>query len=312
MEESSSKTLASNIEKRIKKNEKILVSLTSYPTRIKTVNQTIETLINQTFKPDKIVLWLAEEEFPNKENDLPEELLNLQRENKSFEIGWCEDLKPYKKLIPSLKKYPEYLIITADDDLLYEPNRIGLLYKTHLKYPNDAICHRAHYITFDKNVINKYSNWIMNSNFHGLSNNVFPTSGAMILYPQNCFYKDILNKELFLKLSYNTDDIWYWAMCVLNGTKTRLARENISELYLVEKTQTETLWSDNINNGKNDNNINLMFEHYPMLYAKLSKKLPIYYMARNLFSVTNSDDKNYKIITILGLRFKIRRVCAKR
>ena len=37
----------------------IIISLTSYPARIKTVNQTIETLLNQSMKVDKVILWLA-------------------------------------------------------------------------------------------------------------------------------------------------------------------------------------------------------------------------------------------------------------
>lgn len=55
--------------------QKIIVSLTSYPARISTVHLTIDTLLSQTRKADKIILWLAPEQFPNKEDDLPAQLL---------------------------------------------------------------------------------------------------------------------------------------------------------------------------------------------------------------------------------------------
>ena len=298
--------------KRKASKENIIISLTSYPARIKTVSKTIKTLLNQTMKADKVILWLSEEEFPNKEKDLPQELLDLKNNNFSFEIDWCENIKSYKKLIPALKKYPNSVIITADDDLLYEPDRVKLLYKEHLKHPKDVICHRAHFITFSKNKINEYKNWIQNFRFNITSNNLFPTTGAMALYPINSLYKDVLDKSLFYNLAYNTDDIWFWAMCILNDTKIRLAKGHISSLTKIENTQEDVLWHDNVNNGRNDKNLKLMFEYYPMLYKKISKRKHIHYSIQDIFSLTNSIDKRHKIITILGIKIKIKRNLSKK
>ncbi|MDR1614865.1 MAG: glycosyltransferase, partial [Campylobacteraceae bacterium] len=91
-----------------KNDAELIVSLTSYPARIKTVHKTIETLLSQSHKADKVILWLTYEEFPNKEKDLPKELINLTKSGLS--IFWCENLKPYNKLIPTLKEYPNSII----------------------------------------------------------------------------------------------------------------------------------------------------------------------------------------------------------
>ena len=40
----------------------IIISLTSYASRVQTVHLTIESLLNQTIKPNKIILWLR---FPD-------------------------------------------------------------------------------------------------------------------------------------------------------------------------------------------------------------------------------------------------------
>ena len=48
------------------REEHMTISLTTYPGRIKTVHFTIETLLNQTMKPDRVVLWLGEDKFPGK------------------------------------------------------------------------------------------------------------------------------------------------------------------------------------------------------------------------------------------------------
>lgn len=56
-------------------NERVIVSMTSYPARISNVGKSIYLLLTkQIRKPDEIHLWLAEPEFPNKEKDLPQDL----------------------------------------------------------------------------------------------------------------------------------------------------------------------------------------------------------------------------------------------
>ena len=36
-----------------------------------------------------------------------------------------------------MQKYPYDIIITIDDDIIYEKNTVELLYKSYLKYPNE-------------------------------------------------------------------------------------------------------------------------------------------------------------------------------
>jgi len=66
----------------------LIVSLTSYPARINSVHITINTLLQQSLKPNKVILWLASEQFPNKENDLPDNLLRLK--DYGLTIEWCD------------------------------------------------------------------------------------------------------------------------------------------------------------------------------------------------------------------------------
>ena len=49
----------------------IVVTMTSWKKRIDYVSISILSLLKQTVKPRSIELNLSEEEFPNKENDLP-------------------------------------------------------------------------------------------------------------------------------------------------------------------------------------------------------------------------------------------------
>ena len=58
---------------------RVIVSLTSFPERIPYVHKTIETILNQSVKPDMVILWLAREQPRSKEKELPKDLLKLRR-----------------------------------------------------------------------------------------------------------------------------------------------------------------------------------------------------------------------------------------
>ena len=53
----------------------LVFSLTTFPARTATVHVVIESLLMQDCKPDALVLWLAREQYPGGEADLPESLI---------------------------------------------------------------------------------------------------------------------------------------------------------------------------------------------------------------------------------------------
>lgn len=292
----------------------LVVSLTSFPARINFVHEAIETLLNQSLKADKVILWLGEEEFENKEESLPKALLNLRE--KGLEIKWCKDIKSYKKLIPTLKEYPNSIIVTADDDILYPENWLKDLYANYLKNPNEIQCHRAHRVSFDKNGnILPYTNWITNIFNVKSSYNNFLTGSGGALYPPNILHKDVLNKELFMKLCPTADDIWFWAMAVLNNKKINVIhKQKKFELKYVKGSQDNNCLKM-INVGKNRNDIQLkkVFEYYPQILEKLEKKniknpQKVHNLSfiEKIFSIKNQlhGDTKHKVITILGIKIK--------
>ena len=107
----------------------LIVSLTSYSARIDTVHIAIQSLLNQSLKPDNIVLWLSEEDFPNKEKDLPHNLVNLSDTNINFSIYWCEN-----SLASASDIFPQSVIITADGNLTYNRDFIKNFYKSHIRH----------------------------------------------------------------------------------------------------------------------------------------------------------------------------------
>ena len=70
-----------------------------------------------------MILNLAVEEFPKKESELPLKILSLLKKYKNFQIFWVkEDIKNFKKFMPTINRFKNDLIITLDDDILYPNN----------------------------------------------------------------------------------------------------------------------------------------------------------------------------------------------
>jgi len=107
-------------------NKRIIVSLTSWNKRIGNVSKVVYSLLKQTVNPDSIEVNLSTEEFPNKENDLPYDLVAMLNEG-LIQINWVEkNTGVFKKFIPVLQKYygEDYYLFTVDDDWYYEDKYI--------------------------------------------------------------------------------------------------------------------------------------------------------------------------------------------
>ena len=257
---------------RHKRNSQLIVSLTSYPARIHLVEQTIRSLLHQSLRADSIVLWLSEEQFPQKEGDLPKSLLLLKKYG--LVIDWCDNLKSYKKLIPALQKYPDDIIVTADDDIIYWPSWLTVLYKEHCRHPAAVIANRCHIITLDQQDIPvPYLQWnICRNNQLPLYSNLIIGCGG-VLYPPNSLYcPDILNKSIFTNLAPTADDVWFWAMAVLNGTPIMTCpQRNTAFTENPCVNQCDSLMVVN-HNGGNDRQLRNVLEHYPQLKILLKEE----------------------------------------
>ncbi len=244
-------------------NRRIIASLTTHSKRINTVHLAINTIINQTRKVDKIVLSITEGEY--KKNELPKELLLLKKDG--LEIIFCYDIKVYEKLIPALKKYPNDLIITFDDDVLYDNTIVEKLVCAYEKEPNVIHCARGHRIRYTKDgYIRSYNAWEYCSNVFESSYDIFPTGCGGVLYFPGCFHDDVLNDKLFLKLSPKADDVWFKAMSLKKGIKCKILKQENNKymnLKLINDTQDIGLCNTNIDEIYGNNlQIKNVFEYY--------------------------------------------------
>ena len=215
-----------------KRTPKIIVSLTSFPSRINSTYIAISSLLNQTLKPDEIILWLAEEQFPGKEKDLPTNLLGLKQFGLTIE--WCKDLRSYKKLIPALTKFPEDIIVTVDDDFYFSKYLLERLHKAFVENPKYIHCHRCTKIYYKDDKIKAKIGGKKYYKSASFANKL--CGGAGTLYPPGSLYKDVSNENLFMTLAPTNDDIWFWLMAVMQGTKINVIKNNIPQPAQIEET----------------------------------------------------------------------------
>lgn len=195
----------------------VIVSLTTYGKRLYEVAATIESIMQGSLRPNRIVLWLEED---LKNVTLPIALQCQQK--RGLEIAYCKDLLSYKKLIPTLRKYPEAAIITIDDDAIYHFDLVENMVNCHKKYPQNVIANRVTCIRMgaDRRPLS-YRKWkgipltIDASHFN------FATGVGGILYPPHSLHPEVTNEEVFMDICKHADDVWFYAMALMNGTMVR-------------------------------------------------------------------------------------------
>ncbi len=244
----------------------LVISLTSFPARINAVIDTIKSLLLQTCLPDYLILWLAKEEFPN---GLPTALTALQ--TLGLEIRWCDNLRSYKKLIPTLQLFPKAIIVTFDDDIYYAEDTLARLYENHLRFPNEVIAGRIGRIGKTKTGFGWLSErvrWGRDYDNPSYFNVLIGYGGC--LYPPGCLSTTFLARTSGFELLPTHDDLYFWGAAVANRVKIRGIQ--ISRFTYLPATQQYGLCKVN-RQGKGisiNEGLTILFQRYPELQTFLA------------------------------------------
>ncbi len=284
------------------KKPKVVVSLTTYGNRINHIAPlSIASLFNQTVMPDRIVLWLAHGE------KLTKALKKLS--NLGLEIRYTKDIKSYKKLIPALEKYPNSIIITVDDDVIYPVDWLEKTLDTAKKNPKSVIFNRGRQVLINNGKIEQYDKWpILESNITN-SSLMLPTGVGGVLYPQGSLDKRVFDESLFMSLANHGDDIWFWAMTELTNTKRVLVKDGFNNTLPYELDNQNANRLSMIND--NTTYVNNLLGQFPELNKKIraNKGLEITTIKHNgvdtRFNITNPNDWIQKIQRTTGRFYEI-------
>ena len=255
----------------IDSDSEIIVSLTTFPARIDTVWITIMTLLRQSVRPFKIVLWLSTDEFPNMKKGLPSKLLRLEKYG--LDIRFCDNLYSHKKYYYSMKEFPNYYIVTVDDDMFYPENLLQKLIETHFKYPNAVVCSYAHRIIVnEEGKIEEYDNWIKGTIERGPAFDLMPVGFGGVLYPPDILSKKVFDKECILINCPKTDDLWLKFMSLKNKKAVVRCDTMPFQFFSIIRTQKSSLLIENVHQKKNDIAIEKLSSLFPKEVKMISSR----------------------------------------
>lgn len=241
------------------RERQVIVSLTSFPQRINRIWIVIESIIRQKHKPDRIILWLSSNQFKDL-SSLPVKLLKLQK--RGLEIRLCEnDLRSHKKYYYAMQEFPKEIVITVDDDVIYNSNSTKLLMQLHEEHPSSIICNHASEIGINGNSVLPYKKWKNIKKEYDPTNKIMPIGVGGVLYPPGSLYDDVFNIEIFKTICFNADDIWLNFMARLKGTY--IVKSSYNSNYLpVINFRNITLNENNIQTGQNDKQLANLRNYY--------------------------------------------------
>lgn len=252
------------------RKEKVTAALTSYPKRINCVALAIKSLMVQSYKPDRIVLWLAEEQFPTKEKELPKELTDLLQYG--LEIKYCEeDLIGHKKYFYPVREQEENeIVITFDDDIIYPKDAIKRLMKKHEKYPSCVVCERGQ--VFNELKIDNPGRWttISSVGVKKPTYSINASPGGGLLIPKGALYKDAIDSEKVKELALRADDVWLMFMCAQNKTRIIKTRKYHRIFSTVTESQAEQLATGNVGGNNYAVVMEKLREAYPDAWKRIS------------------------------------------
>lgn len=242
----------------------IILSLTSHGARVDSAYLTIESLMDQSLKADRIILNLNSKAFTEKK--LPATLKRQMA--RGLEVHFCQDMGPYTKFYATLERNPNSLIITVDDDIMYPVDLVDQLFRAYVEQPTVIPCLRSHLMTFssEEGAIKPYKQWQWDHANFEPSLRIFPTGVGGVLYFPGCFDERVLDAKSFKSLAPNADDVWLKCMSLLKGTACRqiTSQTSYSARFLqVEGSQRTALKRKNKNKKSgNDSSINRVFTAY--------------------------------------------------
>jgi hypothetical protein len=243
----------------------LVASLTTTRDRLDLVHAAIQSMMMQTVRPRCINLYLSDRIT---QEEIPCSLARLRDIAASgLAIHFVPDVGPHTKLIYALQQFPDDLIVTFDDDLIYPSNTVDCLLRTHRRHPHAIVANWAREIPQDRRgrpgyikkgrLLTPETLCInLNQKVHAAqpSHRAFAYGTGGVLYPPGALDPRVLDVDSLRRLCPTEDDIWFKAMAMLAGTPVVPTNLGIRpKLHNVRGSQATALRHLNHDASKNHN-----------------------------------------------------------
>ncbi len=241
----------------------MIVSLTTYPARIESVAITIASIFAQSVLPDRVILVLSEEEFS--ESSLPPWVGAYVQHGLEVELV-PGNTRSYKKLLPTLSRYPDRTIVTADDDIIYPRRWLEQLVEAQRLEPRTILGQRGTVISSINHTARPYVEW-PHARVDSPPARVFLTGMGGILYPSGSLAPVVLDIDLAQQLCPTGDDIWFKVCGLLASTQSRKISNRPAEYTVVKSSQETALRKSNILSTGNDLQFANAMNHFDLWHS---------------------------------------------
>lgn len=197
-----------------KMNPKIIVSMTTIPCRKERLLENLPAILGQSYNFDKLVI--------NVDDNLSDEDYafydSLKEKDERIEIGKGESKwRSCNKLLPTITKYPDDIIITVDDDIYYPIDCVKLLVEEWQNNKDCIIAHEINPIEVSKDYTyvtykNAYDVMMKQKEFGKYMSNC-------CLFPPHVFDgSDLFDFDKMIECTEGThDELWFWVNSTING-----------------------------------------------------------------------------------------------
>lgn len=237
-----------------------LVSLTSYPKRFSQLHLVLTSLVFQSHNNFKLVLTLSKLEIEDS-SKLPKKILFFKKYGLEIIFEDGNNLS-HKKYTAVIKKYPNKVIVTVDDDIIYPTNLIKDLLNTRNQYPNCIVANIIKEIRCKNNQFEMYKNWPYLTKQFAPGEKYLPIGAGGVLYPAGIL-EDA--KPINFDLVKYTDDLWLKLLTHKKGIKVVKSKGDNSQFFIpireYIKMNTGGLNNKNVDSGNNDFVIKQLFGH---------------------------------------------------
>lgn len=252
-------------------NPDIVVSLTTFPFRIPSLHLVIKSLLKQDTLPGKIFICLTQEEFPGGFDSLPAELKELVPYG--IEIVFVDGhMRSYNKYFTAFKQFPDKIVITVDDDYLYQKDTISCLMRLHQLFPSAVCSNRVREMGIKNGKYLPYAKWKRLVPEKDAMSFMYVALGwAGVLYPPHIYDDTIFDSDTFQKIAPLADDLWLKAVQLKNGIKVAAGKGFFVHPVTLSPTQKISLNHQNDRKKKNDVQWKQLDAHFGLM--KMMQKL---------------------------------------
>lgn len=214
---------------------RIILSMATMPCRKHRLIENLPSIFDQTQNFDLLVLNINNNvtvEDMAWYNELPKQY------DKIVIVRGDDKWKSCNKLLPTLKTYPEDIIITVDDDVYYPKDCIKYLIEEYKKHPHCIIAHEINPIIINDNKISYLNGFDIK--LKQLEWGKYLSNCT--LYPPHVFDNtDLFDYDKMMYCTNGThDELWFWINSTLNGVQC-IGLNYIKSFF----TEMKTPWGKN-------------------------------------------------------------------